>query len=616
MRRFWQIVIVLGVCFSPALAPAAEPKRVLVLQSYGRNFSPWDEFTRSFRAELDQRSSTPIEYYDASITSERFNSDQEEVPLLNYLQAIFENRQIDLVVPLGAPAARFVQRHRLRFFPSTPVLFAAVDQRRLSVIAPDANDSVVAMSIDFASVAQNILRVLPKTENIFVVSGNTPNQRFWAEYMREVVQPNTSHISFTWFNDLPFYEMLKRVATLPPNSAIFFFALGTDATGMSHEGDNPFIRLRKAANAPIFAYLDTHFGKGIVGGSLISVTDTAQRTAGVAERILSGEPASGIKTELVGHGIPKFDWRELQRWDISESRLPPGSEIHFRPPGIWQQYRQELIAILIVVLIQASLIVWLLFERGRRRRVEVELRSRLLEVTHLNRTAVAGALSASFSHELNQPLAAILSNADAADILLLENSPNVGQLTEIVSEIRLADQHAAEIIKRLGGLMKKNRPVDLETFNLNDAVRGALNLIDAEATNRGVILGVSQAQVALPVRADVVHLQQVILNLALNAMDAMLGCAPGSRKITLETALVGQSEAEGSVADTGMGIPTARLKDVFDTFFTTKPNGTGLGLSIARTIIETYVGRIWSENKIGGGAVFRFTLPIAKAQAI
>lgn len=121
---------------------------------------------------------------------------------------------------------------------------------------------------------------------------------------------------------------------------------------------------------------------------------------------------------------------------------------------------------------------------------------------------------------------------------------------------------------------------------------------------------VKQVQAVLPVRADAVHLQQVILNLALNAMDAMLNCVPGSRKITLETMLVGETEAEVSVSDTGPGIPNDKLKSVFDPFYTTKPHGTGLGLSIARTIIENYGGRIWAENKLRG-AVFRFTLPLA-----
>jgi signal transduction histidine kinase len=162
--------------------------------------------------------------------------------------------------------------------------------------------------------------------------------------------------------------------------------------------------------------------------------------------------------------------------------------------------------------------------------------------------------------------------------------------------------------------LRKTKEAELQEFDLNEAVRDAARLLSPEATTRGVVLGVSQAEAALPVRADEVHLQQVILNLAMNAMDAMLNCVPGSRRMRLETMLVGEAEVEVSVSDSGSGIPIDKLNDVFETVFTTKPQGTGLGLSIARTIIETYGGRIWAENRTGGGAVFRFTLPLARTQ--
>ena len=124
------------------------------------------------------------------------------------------------------------------------------------------------------------------------------------------------------------------------------------------------------------------------------------------------------------------------------------------------------------MLLQAALIAWLLFERHRRRRAELELRGRLLEVIHLNRTAAAGALSASFAHELNQPLGAILSNAETAEVLLAANPPDMGQLKDILADIRRDDQRAAEIIRHLGGLLKKKSQIELQEFDLNDAVRG------------------------------------------------------------------------------------------------------------------------------------------------
>jgi signal transduction histidine kinase len=164
-------------------------------------------------------------------------------------------------------------------------------------------------------------------------------------------------------------------------------------------------------------------------------------------------------------------------------------------------------------------------------------------------------------------------------------------------------------------LLKKRSLVELQRFDLNDVVRDALHVLDPEALKRGVALSANFAQEPLPVRADQTHLEQVLLNLAMNSMDAMHGCAPGRGEMSIQTALRGKSAIEVSVTDSGTGIPGDKLKEVFNTFFTTKQEGTGLGLSIARSIIETYGGKIWAENRPGGGTVFRFTLPLSQALA-
>ena len=406
------------------------------------------------------------------------------------------------------------------------------------------------------------------------------------------------------------------MAALPGDTAIIYTAIYFDDAGTTYVPRDALVHVAESANRPIVGEAETHIGYGITGGSVAVSGPIAEATARQALRILNGEKVADVPITTGNFTRPIFDWRQLQRFGISENRLPPGSDIRFRTLSLWELYRWQLSLGFAIILFQAAMITWLLFERRRRYRAEVESRGRLQEVIHLNRTASAGVLSASFSHELNQPLGAILSNTEAAELLLTANPPDIGQVMEILADIRRDDQRAGEIIRHVGGLLKKKSSVELQEFDLNDAVRAALNVLDPEASSRGVVLRVSQAQSALPVRADAVHLQQVILNLALNAMDAMLNCVPGSRKMTLETALVGQTEVEVSVADTGTGIPKDKLVNVFDTFFTTKPQGTGLGLSIARTIIETYGGRIWAENKPGGGAVFRFNLPLAKIQPV
>jgi C4-dicarboxylate-specific signal transduction histidine kinase len=216
------------------------------------------------------------------------------------------------------------------------------------------------------------------------------------------------------------------------------------------------------------------------------------------------------------------------------------------------------------------------------------------------------------AHELNQPLGAILSNAEAAEVLLTANPPDLNLLKEILADIRRDDQRAGEIIRHLRGLLKKS-DVELEEFNLSDAIHDALHVLEPEAMKRGVVLEAEHARGAFRVRADQVHLQQVVINLAANGMDAMTDCPPGKRNLAVQSALNGGSVVEVSICDSGTGIPNDKLKEIFETFYTTKQQGTGLGLSIARTIVETYGGRIWAENKLGGGAVFRFTLPLVQA---
>jgi signal transduction histidine kinase len=234
---------------------------------------------------------------------------------------------------------------------------------------------------------------------------------------------------------------------------------------------------------------------------------------------------------------------------------------------------------------------------------------------HLSRTAEAGALSASFAHELSQPLTAIMLNTEEAGRVLAVEPPNVGRAREILGHIRETHQHATEIISHVKKLLKRRSEVEAQEFDLNKAITDAIQLLSPEAKKRKVTLLVMGIQQPLPVRADSIHLQQLILNLATNSMDAMSKAAADAHTIAIQTALRAESTVEVSVTDTGTGIPEDKLGEIFDTFYTTKEHGTGLGLSIARTIVATYGGTIWAENRPEGGAVVRFTLPLIRRSA-
>jgi signal transduction histidine kinase len=595
-------------------AAFSEPKRVLLLHSFGRDFGPWNEIARSIREELGRQSPDPIDFFEASLATAR-SADEEEGPFVDYLRALLVKRLLDLVITTGAPAADFIRQHRQQLFPSVPALYTGLEQRRVPLDALTVNDAVVAINNDFPGVIENILRVLPETTNVVVVLGNSPLERYWSERLRVDFQPLEKRVAFTWFNERSFEEMLKRAAALPTHSAIFFGLMSVDAAGVAHEEGKAFARLHAVTNAPVFSYIDAYFGLGIVGGPLTRIEDVGQRAASAAVRIMRGESPGGIKTPPIEFGTPKFDWRELQRWHISESRLPAGSEVYFRVPGIWEQYRLQMTAGLAALLLQAVIISWLLGERRRRYFAEAEASSRRREVVRLNRVTTANVLSSSIAHELNQPLGAILSNTEAAQMLLKASPPDLTQIGEILSDIVRDEQRASEIISGVRNLLNDKKATDLQEFDLNDTVQEVVRIVAPEAAKREIVVSTGLTPDALPVRADPIHMQQVLLNLVMNGMDAMEETEPRPRDLTIRSCRRAESRAaEVTVSDSGKGISEDNLTSIFDAFFTTKPQGTGLGLPIARTIVESYGGAIWAENR-NRGAMFCFRLPLAKTLA-
>ena len=231
-----------------------------------------------------------------------------------------------------------------------------------------------------------------------------------------------------------------------------------------------------------------------------------------------------------------------------------------------------------------------------------------LKLAHASRMAMVGQLTAMITHELNQPLTATLCNTRAAE-LMLQNSkrPVLEEIREILADIRRDNQRASESIHRMRVLLRQ-RQLELNPLDLSELVAEVLQITSKEAARRGVRIKTEQTAKSLPVQGDRVHLQQVLLNLILNGMDAMAN-TPESKRCLLIRMSENDQEVEVAVSDAGQGIPLERLPRMFDPFSTTKSDGLGLGLSIAKWIVEAHQGRIIGENNVNGGATFRFTLP-------
>jgi signal transduction histidine kinase len=598
-------VVCVAALFAATLCAAtAEPKRVLLINSYGREFAPWNEYAKEIRSQLQDEWEGPLDIYEFSLTTALLG--QGDRDFANYLHTLFSDHEPDIILTAGTPAASFVQQFRQRLFPTTPVLLTTANQQVLSALGAD--DVAVPVNINFAGSIENILRVLPDTTNIAVVIGNSLQEKKFLEQMRRAFQPLTDRVTFTWFNDLSFNEVMQRAAKLPSHSAIFWFGLIVDAAGVFHQGFDALTLVSAVANAPIFSFNDAYLGKGIVGGPLISVRDVALATARVAVRILNGEKASDVRTPPVGFGRPEFDWRELQRWNISESRLPAGSEVLFRPTTAWDQYRWQIILIAAALLLQSGLIAGLFFERRRRRNAEVLARRTMGELANMNRIAAAGELSASIAHEMKQPLAAMVTNVGAGLRWLGATEPNLEETRMALQNVVKDGNRAAEVVDSVRAMFKKEQ-TERTQLNLNDLINSVLYLLRDELRPQRIILRTNLDPQLPPVQGNRGELQQVILNLVRNAVDAMKDITYRPRALTVKSEVRPPNDVLMSVADSGTGIDPKDIDHIFDAFFTTKSNGMGMGLSICKSIIEDHGGRLWALPNLKHGSVFNISLP-------
>jgi PAS domain S-box-containing protein len=253
---------------------------------------------------------------------------------------------------------------------------------------------------------------------------------------------------------------------------------------------------------------------------------------------------------------------------------------------------------------------------SERKQAELEAARQRHDLAHLARVSTVGELSGSLAHELTHPLTAILSNAQAAQRFLSSDEVDLNEVREILNDIVTEDQRAGEVIHRLRQLLKKGEvPKHCDDVDLNGVVHDVLKLMRNDFLNQSVTVDTDLAQNLPPVRGDRVQLQQVLLNLVLNACEAVNGKNGVERRVFIASKC-DNSAVCVSVMDHGRGIPQEKLEQVFERFFTTKKEGMGLGLSICRTIISAHRGEIWATNNGEGGASFHFSLPVVGPDAL
>jgi signal transduction histidine kinase len=402
---------------------------------------------------------------------------------------------------------------------------------------------------------------------------------------------------------------LDRLGELGDDVVVFTPGYFQDGAGRNFAPREAARLMAAAATAPVYSPFNTFMGTGVVGGRMPSFADMGRQAGHIVNRLLDGTAPAALRLPAIMPTALHVDWRQVRRWGIDENAIPDDAIVQFKVPTFLEEHRNGAILTAIAFLLQTGLIAGLLIERRRRRLVNLAVQQQRFELAHASRLAVAGELTGAIAHEINQPLGAILSNADAADLILESGADRRDELRAILADIRRDDLRASAVIRRLRALLAKHE-VERQPFDLNDAVSDIVTVLRAEAQQRRIALDIRTATTAATLVGDRIQIQQVLLNLVLNAMDAVADL-PEDRRTVVVSVKNNADRLVITVRDRGRGIAPEHLPKLFDSFFSTKRQGMGLGLSIARTLVEAHGGHIWAENGPGEGTVFYIELPAA-----
>jgi len=606
---------VTGFLLAPLSAIAVPAKSVLVLYSNNRLVPGNVAVDHGLGAALQNTGERSVRTYSEFLDSPEFSGEAYENLVVSYLHGKYAGSPPDAIVAVSDDALGFIVRHRAQLFPGAPVVYTGVPAKVLQTLQPLPADIVgVPNDFDYSSTISQALRWHPNARRLVIVTGASWQDKATEARLRRELPAVMGGVATEFWSGLPVTVLQNRLRSLDPGSVVFTAGFFQDGDGNQFNPHDSAILIASAAAAPVYGPFETFIGTGVVGGRMPSFEQMGRQAGQAVNAIFAGAAPATLRLPTSTPAPLQLDWRQAQRWRIDEKMIPAGTVVHFKEPSVWEAHRTEVLIALSVILLQAAFIVALFIERRRRSAAELTTQNLNAQLAHASRLAVAGELTAAIAHEINQPLGAIQTSADAADLLLQSNEDRREDLLRIVTRIRRDTVRASDVIRRLRTLLARHEP-ERRAFDLAAAMSDVAMILRPEAERRKVTLDVRPMFAPPSVAGDRTQIQQVLINLVLNAMDAVTGLPENRRLIEV---LIERRDANAriSVQDRGCGIPGETLPKLFDSFFSTKQQGMGLGLSIARSIVDAHGGRIWAENREGHGAAFHVELPEAVAEAV
>jgi len=596
--------------------PARPKPSVLVLYWYNKDFLGNEIFEQHFKNALKNVSNGPVDYYPEYLEEDRFPGTEQAQLLHDHLLRKYANRNIDVVVAVSDPPLRLLLEHRHDLFPNSPIVFVAIKPPAKDVLSRPPGMTGILPASTHKQTVDLALSLQPDTEQLFFISGTPERDKRLETIARTELRQYEDKLKINYLTDLSIDELVAGTSNLPPHSIILYGwqqSLGPD--GRFIETWDHLAAFSPTASVPIYGMGSANVGRGIIGGFVSGSEENGQRIGEMVQRILNGERAQDIPVENAPAG-PMFDWRQLQRWNISETRLPPGSTVRFKELSFWQRYKLQITGVISLLLLQTAFIAVLLVER-RRRRMANEALDRLnaeLETRIDARTAALNAKSReleTFAYAVAHDLKAPLRGIDGYSRLLLEQyAANLDH--EGRAFLRTIQDSTDEMNQLIDDLLAYSR---MERRELKSARIELASVIHSLVQEKKREEAVRAIDFVVDVNGSAVLADPNGFNQSLrNYLDNAIKFTANVAAPRIE---IGSRQNKDScivwVKDNGIGFDMKYHDRIFEIFqrlnVTEAFPGTGIGLAIVRKAMERMGGRAWADSAPDQGATFYLELP-------